>query len=89
MIGEDVNLLKLIFLVGKVSKFLAVGWDYSSISKVFYKGLGGGKQTIPDGGNKATSKERTLLVTKEIQEVESAGHCFVLRDLVLKNCPNI
>ena len=28
LITEDVNLLKGIFLVGEISKFLAIGWDF-------------------------------------------------------------
>ena len=34
LILEDINLLKKIFLVGKISKFLAVGW-YSPPSPGF------------------------------------------------------
>ena len=29
LIAEEVNLLRGIFLVGEMSKFLAVGWDFS------------------------------------------------------------
>ena len=33
MIVEDVNLMRGIFLVGKMSTFLAVGWDSSPFSR--------------------------------------------------------
>ena len=29
LIAEEVNLLRVIFLVGEMSKYLAVGWDSS------------------------------------------------------------
>ena len=38
LIGEDVNWLREIFLVGEMSKILAVGWDSPPISRVSHKG---------------------------------------------------
>ena len=37
LIGENVNVLRGIFLVGKMSKYLAVEWDSPSILRVFQK----------------------------------------------------
>ena len=60
LIAEYVHLLKRIFLVGEMSKFLVVGWDFSPpppsqafLIKVQAKGV----QSTPGGSNKATSKE--------------------------------
>ena len=39
---EDVHVLRQIFLLGKMSKFLAVGWDSPPISRVSHEGLGEG-----------------------------------------------
>ena len=64
----SVNLLKGSVLVGKVSMFLAVGWDSPLIPrapKVRVKG----KQSTSGGGNKVTSREETFLVRMGIQDV--------------------
>ena len=40
LIGEHVNLLRKIFVVAGMRKFLGDGWDSPPISRVSYKGLG-------------------------------------------------
>ena len=64
---EDVNLLRDIFLVRDISKFLAVGRN-SAPSPGFPIKVQGKQeeQSTPAGGNKATSKEGTLLVRRGI-----------------------
>ena len=64
----NVNLLKGIFLMGKVSKFLAVGWYSPPISRV-RKVRVKGEQSTPGGGNKTKSREETFLVRMGIQSV--------------------
>ena len=64
----SVNLLKGLVLVGKVSKFLAVGWDSPPIPRV-PKVRVKGEQSTPVGSNKATSREETFLVRMGIQSV--------------------
>ena len=66
----SVNLLKGIFLVGKVINILAVGWDsppplIPRVPKVRMKG----EQSTHGGGNKATSRKETFLVRMGIQGV--------------------
>ena len=64
MIGEDVNLLRRILLVWKMSKFLAVGWDSPTlhlIPRVSHKSWRKGGLSKPGGGNKATSKRGNFL----------------------------
>ena len=67
MIAEDVNLLRGIFLVRDMSKFLAVGRD-SAPSPGFPIKVQGKEegQSTPGGGNKATSKDGTFLVRRGI-----------------------
>ena len=56
--AEDVNLLRRIFLVGQMSKFLAVGQDSSPSAGFLIKVQGKGEgQSTPGENNKATSKE--------------------------------
>ena len=93
-IGEDITLFREIFLVGKMSKVLAVGWDSLLILKFCYKGLGEGGNSIPGGGNK--KKEGTFLVRRRIQVAyrymilrdNPAGHCFILNDLAPRSFSN-
>ena len=56
--AEDVNLLRRIFLVEQMSKFLAVGQDSSPSPEFLIKAQGKGEgQSTPGENNKATSKE--------------------------------
>ena len=43
LIGDDVNLLRELFLVGRMSNFLALGWDSRLITRVSQKGSGEGE----------------------------------------------
>ena len=93
LIGEDVTLFREIFLVGEMSKVLAVGWNSLLIPRFCYKGLGGGGNSIPDGGKK---KEGTFLVRRRMQVGyryiilidNPAGHCFILKDLAPRSFSN-
>lgn len=52
-----------------MSKHLAVEWNSTPILKFSLKICGKRRQSAFDGDNKATSKEGTFSVTKEIQGV--------------------
>ena len=81
--AKDLNLLRRIFLNEEMSKFLAVGSDFSPSPGLPIKVQGKGKQSTPGGCNSFV----TLLVRREnawhmILGDNPAGHGFVLRDLV-------
>ena len=52
LIEGNVNLLRGVFLVGEMSKFLNAGWDSLLISRVSRKGSEEGRQSTPGWGNK-------------------------------------
>ena len=81
--AKDLNILREIFLMGQMSKSLAIGYDFSSSPGFPIKVLGKGGQSTPGGCNSFV----TLLVRREnawhiILGDNPAGHGFVLRDLV-------
>ena len=57
LIRGDVSLLRGNFLVGKMSKCLAIGWDYPPIPRVSHKGSGERGQSTPGGAKKQTKGE--------------------------------
>ena len=48
----EVTIFREIFLVGEISKVLAVGWDFLLILKFFHKGLREGGKSISGGSSK-------------------------------------
>ena len=48
---KDLNLLRGIFLMGEMSKFLAVGYDFSPSPRLPIKVQGKGEQSTPGGCN--------------------------------------
>ena len=67
--AKDLNLLRGIFLMGEMSKFLAVGQDFSPSPGLPIK--------VQEKGNSPHLVGATILGNNP------AGHSFVLRDLVL------
>ena len=85
LIAKDLNLLKGIFLMGKMSKFLVIGQDFPPslgfLIKVQRKGR---EESTPEGCNNFL----TFFVRRDIPGIiilrdNPAGRCFVLKDLVL------
>ena len=86
----------MLFVEGDVSGarneyFLAAGWDSPNIYRVSPKGLAeGAQESIHGGGNKQDERNRNIFGkmrdTRGIIQIDnSAGHCFVLRDLITLN----
>ena len=89
LIGENVNVLRGIFLVGKMSKYLAVEWDSPSILRVFQKESGEKGNSPNQVGATKQHQWRGQFWSKGgyrgiILGDNTAEHCFVLRDLVLE-----
>ena len=83
--------MKIAISDGEMSKSLAVGWDFSPIRKVSHKDLGegGGRQSTPGWGHKATSNEGPEGEYRSIIMVDNpAGHSFVLWNLVSRSFSN-
>ena len=86
-IREDKNLLRAIFLVGEMSKFLAFGWVFRPIPRVSHKVLGEErKSTNKTEGGEHFWLERGYMCI--ILADNSAGHCFILKDLVPRSFSN-
>ena len=66
LIAQDANLLKGTFLVGGISKFLAV---FPAFSEFRERGRVGWGEPTPGGSSKATSKEGTVLVKRRMNRV--------------------
>ena len=86
-IAENANLLRVVFLVGEISKVLAVGWDSHPSPEFPIKVQGKEGQSRPGGGKKAASREGTFLLRRGIHlgiilEYSPPGHCFVSLDSV-------
>ena len=60
--AKDLNLLRGIFLMGEMSKFLAIGLDFSPPPGLPMKVQGRGNQSIPGGCNNFV----TFLVRREM-----------------------
>ena len=80
-IGEDLNLLRWIFLVGEISKFLAVGWDsLQSHTQGSHKVLGEEAEVHTWWGQQSNIKVGNIFGTKGymryILGYNPSGNCF-------------
>ena len=57
LVTKDTILIKVNFLVGEMSKFLAIGWDSAPVPRFLIKVQGNGVQFATGEGNKARSTE--------------------------------
>ena len=81
--------MKIAISDGEMSKYLAVGWDFSPTHRVSHKDLGEGGQSTPGGDHKATSKEGTEGEYRSIIMGDNpAAHSFVLWNLVSRSFSN-
>ena len=70
--AKDLNLLRRIFLNEEMSKFLAVGSDFSPSPGLPIKVQGKGKQSTPGGRNNYV----TFLVRREMLAYDSRKFCI-------------
>ena len=87
LIGEDLNILRVVFLLGKISKFSPARWNSPTIANFFSK-VFGEKETIHIWwGQQSNIKESDIFGKNWNTEgiilgANPAEHCFVLRDFV-------
>ena len=62
LIGEDLNILRVVFLLGKINKFSPARWNSPTIANFFSKVFGEKEKSTSGGVNKATSNKAIFLV---------------------------